>query len=877
MNWLRAFRSKWGTLFRKKRLDADMDQEMRSHIEIQTQENVQAGMQSDEARYSAIRQFGWTESIKEDCRDERGLRWLETLVQDIRFGARQLRKTPGFTFVAILTLGLGIGVNTAIFSMAVSALWRPLPLPESDRLVEIWENDPAHAYNVGTSGGEFLDWKANCRSFSDVVAISYESLNLDTSSDPEHVNGARVTENFFSTLKVRPAMGRFFTATEIAAGHDNLAVISDKFCKRHFGEKANAIGQTLRLNGDVYEIIGVAPAEVRAFAGGTSVWLPLVFSGAAIDARGYRTIGRLKQDVSPEQARSELATVAARIGADSPSIHSHLVIDLRQLSERFGDARGLFHALLAIVGIVLIIACANLAGLLSVRSVYRRGEIGVRAALGASRLRIIRQLLVETLVLSCLGGGAGVLFAKWGFDLILGLLPTDLAISLNGLSELSLDWRVIGYAAALSLGCGILFGLVPAIQTSRYSLASALQGSRDAGGRYQTKRLTQIFLITQVAICFACVSVIGTILLSVNKFLDANPGFDSNNLLTFRLTLAGPDFAFDRQRVAFLERLNEQLRALPSVQSVASADILPFAGMNTGQINVEGEPSRGGQDPRPLVARVSSEYFATMKESLLRGRTFTRQDDNRGIPVAVINENLARNLFGKKGDPIGRRIVLRGHPGPFEIIGIVRNVHHAMLFPGKPLTTKLYLSQLQDCPEDVSVVIRTEAKNRTNASAIRSLVSQLKRGLPVFDFETMSERIAEDQQMIRYGASCLALFASLAVLMTIIGIHGTIGHAMAQRTREFGVRLALGSTGSQLVLLVTRQGMRPITGGLLLGGLGSAGLHAIMRSSLIGVAPPVARVFVGISAGLIGSMALACFITALRVRATNPVDALRYE
>ena len=274
---------------------------------------------------------------------------------------------------------------------------------------------------------------------------------------------------------------------------------------------------------------------------------------------------------------------------------------------------------------------------------------------------------------------------------------------------------------------------------------------------------------------------------------------------------------------------------------------------------------------------MSPEYFATMKEPLVRGRFFTRQDDGRGLPVAVINENLARDLFGTKGDAIGRRLILRGHPRAFEIVGIVRNVHHEMLVPGKPLTTKLYLSQLQDCPPDVSVVIRTEAEKKNVVAAVRKAVSRLKRGLAVFDIKTMNERIADDQQMIRLGAACLALFASLALVMTIIGVHGTIGHAVAQRSREFGVRLALGSTVSQLVLLVTRQGMKPIMAGLLFGLLGSAGLHAILRSSLVGVAPPMLRVFAGICAAVIGSLALTCLITALRVRNTNPIDALRHE
>ncbi len=798
-------------------------------------------------------------------------------MNDIKYAIRMLLKNLGFTAVAVLTLGLGIGANTAVFSLAASALWRPLPLPESDRLVEIGETDLGHRYDLGTSGGEFLDWKENCRSFSELAAIWYENLNLDTSADAERLNGARVTENFFRTLDVLPRVGRYFSAADIEAGRDNLAVISDQFWRRHFDGKSDVVGETLRLNGETYEIIGVAGPEVRSFAGGTSVWLPLVFSQRLRDARGYRTIARLKRDVSPAQARSEMAVVAARIGAEFPSIHSHLVIDLSQFSERFGGSSTLFHTLLAIVGIVLIIACANLAGLLSVRSVYRRQEIGVRRALGATRLRIVRQLVVESLVLSCLGGVMGVFFAVWGFDLILGLMPSGLAMSLTGISELGLDWRVIGFACALSLGSGILFGLVPAIETSRHTLASTLQTGRSAGGGYQSKRLSEIFLCTQVAICFACVSVFGTILLSVNQFLEANPGFDPKNLLTFKLTLAGPEFAVERQRVAFVEQLDEQIKAFPSVQSAASADILPFAGMRTAQINVEGEASRGGRDPRPLVASVDPKYFATMKEPLVRGRLFTRQDDNRGPLVALVNENLARDLFGTKRDAIGRRILLRGQARAYEVIGIVGNVHHEMLVPGKPRTPKLYLSQLQDCPSEVSVVIRTKAKMTGMLSAVRKAVSELNRHVAIFDIKMMSERIADDQQMTRFGAGCLTLFATLALVMTVIGVHGTIGHSIVQRSREFGVRLALGSTAMQLVMLVTRQGMKTITAGLLVGLLVSAGLHAIMTSSSGGVAPPTVGVFTAISAAVIGSLLVACLITALRVSTTNPIDVLRHE
>jgi putative ABC transport system permease protein len=869
---------RFGGLFNKGRKDRELHAELESHIQMHTEDNLRSGMTPGEARRQAMIKMGGIESTKQACREQRGLPLLETLWQDLQFAARMLRKNPGFTTVAVLTLALGIGVNTAIFSMTVSALWRPLPLPESDRLVEIGETDLAHTYDLGTSGGEFLDWKENCRSFSEVAAIWYENLNLDTSADAERLNGARVTENFFRTLNVLPRVGRYFSAADIEAGRDNLAVISDQFCKKHFGGESGVVGETLRLNGETYQIIGVAAPEVRSF-GGASVWLPLVFSQRTRDARGYRTIARLKRDVSPAQARSEMAVVAARIGAEFPSIHSHLVIDLSQFSERFGGSLTLFHALLAIVGIVLIIACANLAGLLSVRSVYRRQEIGVRGALGATRLRIVRQLVVESLVLSCLGGVMGVLFAVWGFDLILGLVPSGLAMSLTGISELSLDWRVIGFACALSLGSGILFGLVPAIETSRHTLASTLQSGRGGGGGYQSKRLSEIFLCTHVAICFACVSVIGTILLSVNSFLDANPGFDQKNLLTLKLTLAGPEFAVERQRIAFVEQLDEQIKALPSVQSVASADILPFAGMRTAQINVEGEASRGGRDTRPLVASVSPDYFATMKEPLVRGRVFTSEDDSRGLPVALINENLARDLFGTKGNAIGRRILLRGQARAYEVVGIVGNVHHEMLNPGKAQTPKLYLSQLQDCPSEVSIVIRTKAKMTGMLSAVRKAVSESNRHVAIFDIKMMSERIADDQlqQMTRFGAGCLTLFASLALVMTVIGVHGTIGHAIVQRSREFGVRLALGSTAMQLVMLVTRQGMKTITVGLLLGFLVSAGLHMILTSSLGGVAPPTLGVFTAISAAVIGSLLVACLITALRVRTTNPIDALRHE
>jgi putative ABC transport system permease protein len=843
------------------------------HIE----DNIESGMAPEEARRQAIIQLGGVEPTKEAYRDQREFPILNALSQDISYGLRMVRKNPGFTAVAILTLGLGIGVNTAIFSMAASAVWRPLPLPNSEQLVELWENDPAHAYNLGTSGSEFLDWKENCRGFTELAAIWPTGFNLGDAAEPERIAGAAVSDNFFHLLGVHPIAGRFFLPADGETGRTNLVVLSDHFARRFFGTQRNVPGRTLRLNGTTYEIIGVAPAEVESFSGNTSVWMPLMWTEATRTARGYRTIARLKPGIPLAQTRLEMVAVAARISADSPSVHSHLEIELQPLNERYSNSQTLFRGLLAIVGVILIIACASLAGLLSVRSLYRRHEIGVRGALGASRFRIVRQLLIESLVLSSFGGAAGIFFARWGFDLIFGLMPSNLSVNLGGISELTLDWPVIGYAAVLSLLSGILFGLVPAIQASRHSLSTALQSGRNAGGSYQSRRLSLLFMTTQVAICFTCVSVIGTLLLSVTGFLSANPGFDSENLLTFKITLAGPDLASASQRFALLEQLKEKLKAIPAIQSVAAADSIPFTGARAVPVSIEGAPSHGGRDVRPLVARVSPEYFSTMKEPLLRGRAFTRQDHSQAPAVAIINENLARHLFGTKVDPMGRRIVLRGHPVPYEIIGISGNVHHQMLVKGKALTAKVYLSQLQDCPENALIVVRTGDNERNKVASIRRAVAEAHPDLAIFDVQTMQERIVDDQQMIRYGAACLGLFAALAIIMALIGIHGTLANAIAHRQREFGVRIALGSSVPQLVLLVTRQGMTPVGVGLLIGVLSSLGTHAILRSSLVGIAPPSGLLFFAISVGVAGSMLLACLFTALRVRTANPIEALREE
>jgi predicted permease len=571
--------------------------------------------------------------------------------------------------------------------------------------------------------------------------------------------------------------------------------------------------------------------------------------------------------------------MAGRLTTDFPGLYSQLEIWVSTLGERFEGSGSVFTFLLLTSGTILLIACANLAGLLLVRSVHRQAEICVRSALGADRLRLVRQLLSESVILALLGGGLGLLVAKWSFDLMTAFFPAKLAASLPSFIDFRLDWRVLGFAIAISLLSGVLLGLVPAIETSKVNLSSGLQaGGRDLTGGHRARRLSQIFVATQVAVCFATVIFTAICFNSLSRFARIPPGFDSKNLLTFGITLAGADFANEERRISFLKQVVERVESLPGVQSACSADTLPFCNPRLSRISAIGRPYKELGNGLIYTADVSPDYFRTLGISVSRGRGFTRQDHSGATRTAIISDSLAEKLFGAARDPIGQTISLEADPRAIEIIGVVRNVQQMTLGTIRTESMNLYLCQLQTCGPNAMLALRTGQDPETLIGALRAIVFELNPDFPLFGVKTMGELIALDQQLYRYLAWCMAVFSILALGLAVLGIYGTVAYAVAQRTREIGVRLALGSTTFRILSSVMFQGMKPIVIGLVLGIVVSrAFVHPVVRSLLYDLGEAEPWMWFGVGILLTASMGAACLRSALRASKVNPMEALRHE
>src|SRR5438093_854833 len=802
-------------------------------------------------------------------------------MNDLKFAFRQLLKNPGFTAVAVLTLALGIGVNVAVFSMANAVLWRPLNLPEPDQLVQLGEGDLLNGNRGGVSASNFRDWAEHSRSFSQIAAMRTTALNLGGVGNPERLVGAEISEDYFGVLRVEPQSGRFLAKEDFASG-EHVALISHRLWLRRFRAGTNIFGKAIRLNGEPHTVVGVVPECLETLQENVDLWTPLFITPEQLlnrENQPYTLYARLRPRVSVEQARAEMKAIAGRLATDFPSLYSRLEIWIAPLGERFEGSRPIFLFLLAVTGAILVIGCANLASLLLVRSLHRRTEICVRSALGADRLRVIRQLLMESLVLSTLGGGFGLLFARWGFDLCKSALPPGLAVRLPNFMQFHLDWRVLGFALLVCIGAAFLFGLVPAIQSSKVNLSSGLQaGGRDLTGGFQARRLSVIFVATQITVCFATVLFTAICFKSLRQLAQIEPGFDSQNLLTFEMTLVWPVFVSIVQRSSFLGQLVERTKALPVVRSVSSSDTLPFAGLAWRRVFAAGAASKGHKELVSYAAEISPDYFETLRIHLLRGRGFTRQDNLGSPPVALVSDWLAQRLFGKGKNPIGERIRLHGDAREIEIVGVVPNVQQSMLGTIRSQTMNLYLSQQQFCGQRAMVAFRTEKDPINLATSIRKIVAEINPDLPLFALRTMEELIALDQQYFRYLIWCMAVFSLIAGALAVLGIYGTVAYTVAQRTREFGVRLALGATAPRLLSLVTLQAMKPIGVGMILGVFASAWLVRPLVNSLFqNVADAEPWMFLSIGLSLAVATGAACVIPAIKAAQTNPVETLRYE
>ncbi|MGB8340323.1 MAG: ABC transporter permease [Chthoniobacterales bacterium] len=811
---------------------------------------------------------------------------------DLRFAIRQLIKSPGFAAIAIIALALGIGANTAMFSVVNAILLRPLPFPQSDRLTMIWQTNPEVA-KMGfplapTSVPDFQDWRAQAKSFEAISTIDGWTTNLTGSEEPERLSGARVSANLFSLLQVAPILGRGFVTGEDQLGHDHVVVLSQDLWQRRFGGDRSIIGRKLILDQEPYTVVGVMPSGFRfpsdtgmpaymTFGAHCEIWAPFAPSEGRAKNRGAHNlavIGRLKSGVSLASAQSEMNTLAARFARQYPDSNKDWGVRLVSLQKQAAaGSERILSVLMAAVGCILLIACANVANLLLARGLGRQKEIAIRRALGASRWRVVRQLLTESVLLALVGGSLGVLFAIWGSDLLLVIAPT----SLPRLSEVRIDGGVLVFTLLVSLVTGVLFGLAPALQSSRSGLSEKLKEG-DRGSTAGHARLRNGLIVSEVALALMLLIAAGLLIESFAQLARVQPGFKPERVLTFNISLPDIPYRDDAKAAAFYDQLVRRIEGLPGVKSAAAGNVLPLSGAEeVDGFQIEGRAASTGMVQTANFRWITPDYFKALQIPLQRGRAFTERDKQDAPKVTIIDEAMAR-LYFPGVNPIGQRFKATNEKKTVfrEIVGVVGDVRQTSL-DAKP-GPHIYLPEAQAGLQIMTVAVRSVG---TEPSALlqmaRREVAAVDPNVPIADIRTMEEMVASSIAPWRFTMALLSVFAGVALLLASVGIYGVLAYAVTQRRREIGIRMSLGAQRRDVLQLFLSQGMTVTLLGIVIGLGGAWGATRIMRSLLYSVSPTDLRVFLSVPLLFAAVALLASFFPARKAAQVNPVIALRSE
>ncbi|MGC2287858.1 MAG: ABC transporter permease [Candidatus Acidiferrum sp.] len=877
-SWSRA-------LFRRSRMESEMDAELRFHLETRAEDLMRSGVSREEAFRRARVEFGGIERVKEEGREARGARIIETLFQDLRYGGRMLRKNPGFTTVAVLTLALGIGATSAIFSIVNAVLLRPLAMNNPSRILYVEE----HWQDIfpGLSIGNYTDLKSQTSSFEDLCASNSGGFNLETGQLPERVDGEIATASYFATFGVQPIAGRVFRAGEDKPGQAHVVVISERLWRARFQADPSIVGQSIRINGIPTTVIGVMPKSFDPLLNNTELWVPAAFTPAQSadhDNHYLNVMGRLKPNVSVAQAQSELNVIAQRLRQQFPIDDKDRTFQLQSLTTALlGDQSLSLRLMLAAVGFLLLIACANIANLQLARSRTRQKEIAMRAALGATPSRIVRQLLSENVVLGLAGGVVGLLLANWSVAWMVAHGPAEMP----RLDQSKIDASTLVYACAAALLSSLLFGLAPALRSASTRLNEVFKSSSGASGGGRD-RIRSLLVVGEVSLALILMVGAGLLVRSALFLSHVDPGFDTSNLIVGRVGIPDPTYHEPSLARQTFERMITAVAALPGVDSAAVVSRAPLAGGGSSNgLLAEGKPL----DPANLVNSqlqiISPSYLATARVPLKAGRDFTPRDTRDTTLVAIVNETLARTMWPGE-NPIGKRFACReigpkGRMDPVwhEVVGVVGDVRAWGL--DRQVQPEFYIPLAQMPPSSwdwigrtMDLVVRTRGE-AVPARELQAAVASIAPAAPIYQLSTMRQKISSTLERSHFDTFLLSIFAAAALLLSSVGIYGVLSYMVAQRTRDIGIRLALGASRPQIVWIVLAFGVRLATIGLAVGLAGAFAATRLLSSMLYGVRSTDALTFAAVSLILLGVALLASYLPARRAMRVDPMVALRYE